>query len=90
MDKSSWHGIEPIQFLYAGMVVFFAVAIVFCEWMFPNDGQIFQVFGNVLMMFAGVLVGRKLGSTDGDGGQNKVKTTVGADGTTEVKVSPQN
>jgi len=45
--------VDPILWmLFAGMVMFSAV-LVFIEYAFKEDGQLFQVFSNLLAAFSG-------------------------------------
>ena len=50
--------IEPITMLLFGGLVFFAFLLIFVEWRFNSDAQVFQVIAGVLTGFAGAFFGR--------------------------------
>lgn len=59
--------LEPVQVLYTLLLVFFSVILIYCEHMFPKDGQVFQMFSNVASGFAGALLAkRSSGAADGE------------------------
>jgi len=50
--KPSWH-IDPVLLLlFFGMMVFTGI-LIFVEWRFKDDGQIFQVISSLVAGFAG-------------------------------------
>lgn len=50
--------IEPILFMLAGLIVFFACLLIFVEHFFASDGQVFQVISNILSGIAGAFIMR--------------------------------
>ena len=51
-------GVEPIIKLLAVLLVFFSLLVIFCDWRFQNDGQVFQVFSNIMSGIAGAILVR--------------------------------
>ena len=49
--------LDPILKLLLGGIVFFTAVIIYTQKYFPNDGQTFQVFSNLLAGFAGAFLG---------------------------------
>ena len=49
--------LDPILKLLLGGIVFFTAVIIYTQRYFPNDGQTFQVFSNLLAGFAGAFLG---------------------------------
>lgn len=49
--------LDPILKLLLGGIVFFTGVIIYTQKYFPNDGQTFQVFSNLLAGFAGAFLG---------------------------------
>lgn len=49
--------LDPILKLLLGGIVFFTGVIIYTQRYFPNDGQTFQVFSNLLAGFAGAFLG---------------------------------
>jgi hypothetical protein len=43
--------------LMAGML-FFTFVLLFTEWKYPNDGQVYQTFAGLLTSFSGAFIGR--------------------------------
>lgn len=61
--------LDPKLILLSLMVFFFTIALFYCEHVFPNDGQIFQVVATLLSGFAGILLSdlrKVLGIADPD------------------------
>lgn len=50
--------LEPVIKLLAGLIVFCLLLMVIVSKWSPNDGQTFQVIGNLLSGFAGALMMR--------------------------------
>jgi hypothetical protein len=68
--------VEPIIYVLVGLIVFFAVALVYCEHQFPQDGQVFQVFSNVLSGVSGALMMRVKPSNSGADSSTNIGNTV--------------
>ena len=49
--------LDPILKLLLAGIVFFTAVIIYTQKYFPNDGQTFQVFSNLLAGFAGAFLG---------------------------------
>lgn len=61
-------GVEPIIKLMAALIVFFTLVLIFCEYVFPQDGQVFQVFCGILTGITGaILIRVKPSRNEGDG-----------------------
>lgn len=67
--------LEPVVILLFTGMIFFSGVLIFCEYQFPMDGQVFQVFSGLLTGFAGAFFMRTKpkGSDDPD---NAVITSV--------------
>jgi hypothetical protein len=50
--------IDPVLWLLAALIVFSACLVIYCEHMFPMDGQVFQVMSSLVSGFAGALLMR--------------------------------
>ena len=50
--------IDPVLLLLMGGITFFSMIVLFVEWKFNSDGQVFQVFSNLLSGFGGALLMR--------------------------------
>ncbi len=63
--------LEPTQVLYTILLVFFSCLLIYCEHMFPKDGQVFQMFANVASGFAGALLAKRpsMPPDDANGGK---------------------
>ena len=48
--------LDPTLYLLVGLVAFFTVIVIYCEHIFPKDGQVFQVFAGMLTGFGGALL----------------------------------
>lgn len=48
--------IDPVLKLLMFGVVFFTFVLIFVEWRFKDDGQIFQTFAGLLAGFGGALL----------------------------------
>ena len=77
--------LEPVLFLLSGMVVLFTLLLFISEKMFPNDGQIFQILGNLVSGFAGALLMRVKPRTQDDEQDKASQTTILKQITTEPK-----
>lgn len=51
----NWHGIEPSLILLFMGLVFFTGILIFVEWKFSSDGQVFQVIAGLVTGFASSL-----------------------------------
>ncbi len=73
--------VEPIVYLLAALLLLFSGILIFCEYRFPMDGQVFQVFSGLLTSLAGAFLMRiKPRGTEPDG-QTPSKTTTTIDNT---------
>ncbi len=71
--------VEPIVYLLSLMMLAFAAIIIFCEFRFPMDGQIFQLFSGLLTGIAGAFLMRikpKASASPDDDTDKDVTTTV--------------
>lgn len=50
--------VEPVLFLLFLGTLIFAALLIFVEWKFNSDAQVFQVFAGVFTGFAGAFLGR--------------------------------
>lgn len=50
--------LDPVLKLLTGLIVFFAVVVILLAKFLSDDGQTFQVMGNVLSGFVGALLMR--------------------------------
>jgi hypothetical protein len=80
--------VEPVLLLLAGLLVFFACAIIYCEHFFASDGQIFQVFSGVMTAISGALLMRvKPSKNDQSSSPDVSAKTTTTDGKTESVVT---
>lgn len=77
--------LDPVLLLLTGLIVFFAIILVGLAKFLSDDGQTFQVVGNVLSGFVGALLMRVKTDTGiadpGPGGSSQILTK-------EIKVGP--
>jgi hypothetical protein len=48
--------IDPNLYLLTGLVIFFSFLLLWVEYVFHDDGQVFQVFSNLLSGVGGALL----------------------------------
>jgi len=78
--------VEPVVFLLAALMLIFSLIVIFCEKVFPNDGQVFQVFSNLLAGISGAFLMRiKPRGADPDTPPSKTTTTIDKDAGTLVQ-----
>lgn len=51
-------GVDPVLRLLAAAAVFFSLLLIFVEWRFNSDAQVFQVFAGILTGVVGAFLGR--------------------------------
>lgn len=85
MDASN-PKVEPVVFLLAALMLVFSFIVILCEKVFPNDGQVFQVFSNLLAGISGAFLMRiKPRGSDPDTSTSKTTTTIDKDAGTLVQ-----
>lgn len=78
--------VEPIVYLLAALLLLFSGILIFCEYRFPMDGQVFQVFSGLLTSLAGAFLMRiKPRGADPDTPPSKTTTTIDKDAGTLVQ-----
>lgn len=78
--------LEPVLLLLVVLVVFFTILAVGCAWVFPQDGQTFQLIAGLLTSFSGALLLRVKPPRPGDHDPD-IGTTVKTLDTTTVITS---
>ena len=56
--------LDPVLILLFMGIMVFTVILLFCEYFFKTDGQIFQVISGIVTGFAGAFFGRMKPTTD--------------------------
>lgn len=81
------HKIDHVLLLLMSGVLFFSLMVLLVEWRFNSDGQVFQVFSNLLSGFGGALLLRvKGGGEDGKPGVTReVSTSMSVTTPEEIK-----
>lgn len=72
--------VEPVVLLLSLLLLVFSGILIFCEFRFPMDGQVFQVFSGLLTSIAGAFLMRiKPRGTDAGADTPPSKTTTKID-----------
>ena len=80
--------VEPIIYVLSVMIIFFSGLLIYCEHMFPNDGQVFQVFSGILTALSGALMMRVKPAKSEDSSVNIGNNVIGTPPKIDAEQTP--